>query len=79
MAWDADYLCFTVREPFPTSRTGTTLVLGRIARGQTLVLGSLTAEKGVIFSDGIERDFLEFNSGSMATIGVAEKAGVVVV
>jgi hypothetical protein len=32
-------------------------------------------ERGVIFSDGIEADFLEFNSGSKATISVAERQG----
>jgi hypothetical protein len=37
------------------------------------------AENGVIFSDGIEKDFLEFNSGTKATIGVAEKHGALVV
>jgi hypothetical protein len=34
---------------------------------------------GLIFSDGIETDFLNFNSGAIATIGVApEKANLVV-
>ena len=33
----------------------------------------------VIFSDGIESDFLEFNSGMRATIGVADKSGHLVV
>jgi hypothetical protein len=34
----------------------------------------------VIFSDGIEMDFLNFNSGSIATIGAAkEKAKLVTV
>lgn len=26
---------------------------------------------GVIFSDGVEEDFLTFNSGSIATVGIA--------
>ena len=33
------------------------------------------AENGVIFSDGIEADFLEFNSGAEARIAVAERQG----
>ena len=37
------------------------------------------AENGVIFSDGIEKDFLEFNSGTQAVIGIAERKGVLVV
>ncbi len=36
------------------------------------------AENAVIFSDGIEKDFLEFNSGRKAVIGVAERKGVLV-
>jgi|GEM_PF-2675019 hypothetical protein len=36
-------------------------------------------ENGVIFSDGIESDFLQFNSGIEATISVAEKRGHLVV
>jgi len=32
----------------------------------------------VIFSDGIETDFLAFNSGTKVTIAVAERQGVLV-
>jgi hypothetical protein len=32
-------------------------------------------DNGVIFSDGIESDFLNFNSGIEAAISVAEKRG----
>jgi hypothetical protein len=35
-------------------------------------------ENGVIFSDGIEADFLEFNSGDVATIGLSERVGKLV-
>jgi len=77
--WDADYLRFTVREPFPTQTTAANLVFGRVASGQSLVIVSQMAEHGVVFSDGIEKDFLEFNSGTRAVIGVAEKKGCLVV
>ncbi len=30
-------------------------------------------ENGAIFSDGIESDYLNFNSGIVAKIGIAEK------
>jgi len=36
------------------------------------------AENGVIFSDGIENDFLEFNSGTRAIIGIAERKGLLI-
>jgi NAD kinase len=77
-AWEANYLYFTVREPFPTRTTGTSLVFGRVTPETPLILESQMAENGVIFSDGIEKDFLEFNSGSRAVIGLAERKGVLV-
>jgi NAD kinase len=77
-AWDANYLFYTVREPFPTHTTGASLVFGRVTADTPLILQSQMAEHGVIFSDGIENDFLEFNSGTQATIGIAEKKGVLV-
>jgi NAD kinase len=77
-AWDASYLFYTVREPFPTKTTGTSLVFGRVTTEMPLLLESRMAENGVIFSDGIEKDFLEFNSGTKAVIGIAERKGVLV-
>jgi len=36
-------------------------------------------ENGVIFSDGMESDFLNFNSGMDATVTLADKKGRLVV
>jgi NAD kinase len=77
--WDADYLHYFVREPYPSRITGATIVIGRIAHGEGMILVSQMPENGVIFSDGIESDYLEFNSGTRATIGVGEKQGLLVV
>lgn len=77
-AWDANYLFFTVREPFPTRITGASLVFGKITPETPLTLESRMAENGVVFSDGIEKDFLEFNSGTQAVIGIAERKGLLV-
>ncbi|MFA6545480.1 MAG: hypothetical protein WCS99_13765 [Limisphaerales bacterium] len=77
-AWDADYLFFTVREPFPTTTTGVSVVFGQVTERQPLTIESHMPEHGVIFSDGIELDFVEFNSGTKAVISVAEKKGVLV-
>jgi NAD kinase len=78
-AWDANYLFFTVREPFPTKITGSSLVFGPVTAETPLTLESRMAENGVIFSDGIEKDFLEFNSGAQAVIRPAERKGLLVV
>ncbi|MDH5756058.1 MAG: sugar kinase [Nitrospinota bacterium] len=77
--WDADFLYYTVREPFPSNTTGVSMVYGKITRGQTMVVESHMANIGVIFSDGIEKDFLEFNSGMRASVKVADKSGRLVV
>jgi NAD kinase len=78
-AWDANYLFFTVREPFPTHITGASLVFGRVTPETPLSVESQMAENGVIFSDGIEKDYLEFNSGTRALVTLAERKGVLVV
>ena len=77
--WESDYLFFTVREPFPSNTTGTSLIFGKVTPEQPLVLESHMGENGVIFSDGIEQDFLEFNSGTKATISLAQRKGHLVV
>lgn len=79
LPWDADHLYFTVREPFPTKTTGASLVFGRVSGEKPLLIESHMPERGVIFSDGIEADFVEFNSGSRVKIAVAERKGVLVV
>lgn len=76
---DADHLFFTVREPFPSKTTGVELVFGRVSTASPLTIESHMAERGVIFSDGVESDFLEFNSGARAEIGIAERKGVLVI
>ena len=78
-AWDADYLYFSVREPFPSRATGASLVFGKVTPEQPLRVSSRMPENGVIFSDGIENDFLEFNAGMEARIELAERRGLLVV
>jgi NAD kinase len=78
-AWDADYLYFSVREPFPSRTSSTDLVFGQVTRERPLKILSEMAENGVIFSDGIESDYLVFSSGIEATIAPAEKKGKLVV
>lgn len=73
--WDADYLYFSVREPWPSKNSSAETTFGRITRKKPLKLISQMPENGVIFSDGIENDFIEFNSGTLASITVAEKKG----
>ncbi|UZR94193.1 sugar kinase [Chondrinema litorale] len=66
-------LLFAVREPFQSLRTQTGITTGILNQNSQLSIESLMPTDGVIFSDGIEKDFLQFNSGSVATIGLANE------
>lgn len=77
--WDSDMLRFAVREPFPSRASNAKLVFGEINAHKPLELSSHMPENGVIFSDGIESDFLDFNSGAKAIIMLAEKQGRLIV
>lgn len=73
-----EQLIFVVREPFASKKTQTGIQAGVITNNNRLVIESFMPSNGIIFSDGVESDFLKFNSGSIATIGVAkEKAKLV--
>ncbi|MCU7843278.1 MAG: sugar kinase [Candidatus Thiodiazotropha sp. (ex Monitilora ramsayi)] len=76
--WDSDFLFYSVREPFPSAYTGTALAFGRIPKHSQLKIVSNMPVDGIIFSDGMEQDCLEFNTGQIARIGVAERGGQLV-
>jgi len=73
MPWDADYLQYSVREPFVSRTSTANMIFGRIEGKTPLEMTSLMPQNGVIFSDGVESDYVDFNSGAIARIGVAEK------
>lgn len=78
LAWSSPRLIYAVREPFISKQSQAAMVWGVVDGKNPLVVESRMAQSGVIFSDGVERDFLHFNSGAIATIGVAaEKARLV--
>ena len=71
-------LMFAVREPFASKRTQIETTAGIVTVQSKLIIQSFMPNNGLIFSDGVETDFLKFNSGSIATIGIAdEKANLV--
>lgn len=77
-AWDSEYLYFSVREPWPSTTSAADITFGKITTDMPLTLVSHMPENGVIFSDGIESDFLRFNSGTEAIISLADKKGYLV-
>ncbi len=71
--WEDEKLAYVVREPFISKTSTASVVFGYINSETPLVISSEMPEGGVIFSDGVEADFLAFNSGAVATISLAKK------
>jgi hypothetical protein len=55
------------------------IVAGMLQSGEELVLESLMPSGGAAFSDGMEADFLQFNSGATAIVRAAEQRARLVV
>lgn len=72
-------LLFVVREPFISRHSQAGIVAGAIDTSHGLALESHMPSCGVIFSDGVESDALQFDSGTIATIGVAPRSARLVV
>lgn len=70
---EADRLVYSVREPFVSKTSAATLVHGPIDARQPFEVISQMPQNGVIFSDGVEEDHLDFNSGAIARIAVAPR------
>lgn len=79
LPWEDRRLLFVVREPFVSRHSQADIVAGLLNSGDELVLESLMPSGGAVFSDGMEADFLQFNSGATAKVGVAEQRARLVV
>ena len=79
LKWSDRQLAFVVREPYPSRSTQAGIVYGRIGGGDRFCMVSKMPVDGVVFSDGVESDAIEFNSGSEITIRIADKKGRLVV
>jgi len=79
LGWESDRLWFSVREPFISKISRADMVFGQLAPGQELLITSHMPDYGVIFSDGIESDYLAFNSGFVARVGLAERKAHLIV
>jgi NAD kinase len=79
LPWDSQELVFAVREPFPSRASQATLVYGRLSERAPLRLRSRMAEGGVIFSDGMEADYLRFTAGLEAVVAPSQRRGQLVV
>jgi NAD kinase len=79
LPWDTQELVFAVREPFPSRASQATLVYGRVSEREPLRLRSRMPESGVIFSDGMEADYLRFTAGVQAVVAPSRRRGHLVV
>jgi NAD kinase len=79
LSWDDPRLIYAVREPFVSRHSSAEIVAGLVPPRGELVLESLMPSGGVIFSDGMESDFLDFNSGAVARVHAASRRAVLVV
>jgi NAD kinase len=77
--WEDRRLLFVVREPFVSKHSKADMVAGWIEAEQKLELESQMPSGGVIFSDGMEADYVAFNSGTQVTVGAAAEAAQLVV
>ncbi|MBI3926916.1 MAG: NAD+ kinase [Armatimonadetes bacterium] len=71
--WETRRLVFVVREPFVSLHSQADLVAGTVEGAGRLELESLMPSGGVVFSDGVESDFIEFNAGCTVSVGLAER------
>jgi hypothetical protein len=78
MTFREDQLFFAVREPFASRQTGINITGGLLDSSDQLIIESLMPDGGVVFSDGIESDFLPFASGNTAIIKIAQETAVLV-
>ncbi len=76
--WEDRRLLFVVREPFISRHSRANIVAGIVEQQQALELESLMPSGGVIFSDGVEADYLQFNSGSSVIVRAAEETAQLV-
>jgi len=71
-------LAFVVREPFKSITSEIEMTFGIITQKDILRIESKMVDKGVIFSDGIEKDYIPFNVGTSVEIGIAEEKAILV-
>jgi NAD kinase len=71
--WEDRRLIFAVREPFVSKHSSAAIGIGVLKEGEELIIESRMPSSGTIFSDGIESDFIPFDSGVIAHIRAAKQ------
>jgi NAD kinase len=76
--WEDPRLIFAVREPFSSRHSRATIIAGTVDKGEEVVLESLMPSGGVVFSDGIESDYLDFSAGAVGRVRAAAQHALLV-
>jgi NAD kinase len=79
LAWEDEQLVWVVREPYISRHSSAAHTAGVLASGEALKLESLMPSGGVVFSDGMEADSLQFNSGVTAVVSAAAQRAQLVI
>lgn len=66
-------LVFVVREPFPSPRTGRSMLAGRITPDRPLSVTSEMPDGGYVFSDGVVEKAVTWNAGSTVVVSVGDR------
>lgn len=78
LPWEDPRLLYAVREPFVSRQSSAAIVAGVLEPGERIVIESRMPANGVIFSDGVEEDFLAFDAGAIAEIRAADRQALLV-
>ena len=79
LSWEDVQLVWVVREPYVSKHSSARQTAGLLAAGSALKLESQMPSGGVVFSDGMEDDCLQFNSGVTAEVSAAAQRAQLVV
>jgi NAD kinase len=76
--WQDRKLVFAVREPFKSKTSSINTVFGYIDDENILTLESQMPTHGVVFSDGIEDDFIHFRAGTTVKVRPAKQQAILI-
>ena len=79
LSWEDAQLVWVVREPYISKHSTARQTAGLLGPGKALKLESQMPSGGVVFSDGMEADCLQFNSGVTAEVSAAQQRAQLVV
>ena len=68
LPWEDPRLLFAVREPFVSRHSKASIVAGLVEPGEELVVESRMPSGALVYSDGVDADFLEFPAGATVRI-----------